>query len=287
MNTLITRAVRISDKHSFINEKKTLTTALVQNGYNPNAIRRAFKQQSVSQKPLDKEKSTDNVKNKAFLPYVHQVTDKIGRILKKHDIHPVYSPHKKLQASLNSVKDHIPLMVSGVYEVPCECGKVYIGQTGRTIRTRIIEHMAHCRKGDSNNSALAKHAQENISNPGHQIQFENTRVLNSNTNFLPRYIREAVEIRKNDNNFNGGDGFKLSASWGPTLARTKSAIEKQQSESDRQTIVTPSPAPSTPHTQQAMWPISSSTAGTHGMKTRAQTRSKAGISSVFGQCGSQ
>lgn len=33
-----------------------------------------------------------------------------------------------------------PLSTPGVYKVPCICGKVYIGETGRSVNTRLKEH---------------------------------------------------------------------------------------------------------------------------------------------------
>jgi hypothetical protein len=42
---------------------------------------------------------------------------------------------------LRLMKDNLGLEVAGIYCVPCECGKVYVGQTGRSIETRCKEHI--------------------------------------------------------------------------------------------------------------------------------------------------
>jgi hypothetical protein len=39
----------------------------------------------------------------------------------------------KLSSLLRPVKDHLGLRTPGVYRIPCECGRVYIGQTGRSV----------------------------------------------------------------------------------------------------------------------------------------------------------
>jgi hypothetical protein len=62
------------------------------------------------------------------------------------------------------------LKIPDVYDVPCECGKTYIGQTNRTIETRHKEHMQHLRLGQPNKSAVPQHALET----GHRVEFNNT-----------------------------------------------------------------------------------------------------------------
>jgi len=35
----------------------------------------------------------------------------------------------------HSVNDFLGMNILGAYSIPCECGQVYVGQTGRTIAT--------------------------------------------------------------------------------------------------------------------------------------------------------
>jgi hypothetical protein len=46
---------------------------------------------------------------------------------------------------LRPVKDDLGLKVLGVYRIPCECGDVYVGQTGRSMEARCKEHMRQIR----------------------------------------------------------------------------------------------------------------------------------------------
>ena len=47
------------------------------------------------------------------------------------------------QNMVNSLKDPIkPGSHKGVYSIPCSCGKVYIGETRRSIEVRCKEHYA-------------------------------------------------------------------------------------------------------------------------------------------------
>ena len=61
----------------------------------------------------------------------------------------------------------------GVYRIPCTCGKVYIGETGRNLKVRQKVHKDCCLKCQSDKSALAKHALEN----DHPIKWDDSELL--------------------------------------------------------------------------------------------------------------
>ena len=45
-----------------------------------------------------------------------------------------------------------------VYKIPCECGKVYIGETGRCLREQIEEYAWDIRLSRTQTSAVSEHA---------------------------------------------------------------------------------------------------------------------------------
>jgi hypothetical protein len=65
-------------------------------------------------------------------------------------------PHMNLSSLLRPVKDHRGLRTSGVYRIPCECGRVYIGQTGRSVDIGLKEHQWHIRLEHPDNSAVVE-----------------------------------------------------------------------------------------------------------------------------------
>ena len=44
-----------------------------------------------------------------------------------------------------------------VYEIPCDCDAVYIGETGRSLKTRKFEHFEAVKRMDVTKSTLCQH----------------------------------------------------------------------------------------------------------------------------------
>jgi hypothetical protein len=104
-----------------------------------------------------------------------------SRVLTRH-IKSVGLPHMKLSSLLHPVKDHLGLRTPGVYRIPYECGRVYIGQTGRSVDIRSKEI--------PENSAVAEHSIDF----GHRIRSYNSSILATKTRYMDRFDREAIEI---------------------------------------------------------------------------------------------
>ncbi|XP_020298905.1 uncharacterized protein LOC109863122, partial [Pseudomyrmex gracilis] len=131
INSLIYRAFTICDKDSIQNELKKLKNTLQINGYTLQQINEVIKKHqnkpsTTTQKTPAPEQTTNLKKGTTYLPYIKSVTDKIGRILNKHNIQTVYKPTNKIGQILNNPKDKRPLLdTPGVYKIPCSYGKVY------------------------------------------------------------------------------------------------------------------------------------------------------------------
>ena len=61
------------------------------------------------------------------------------QMLAKHSIKSVGLLPRKISSLLLPVKDDLGLRTPRVYSLLCECGQVYIGQTDRSIETRMKE----------------------------------------------------------------------------------------------------------------------------------------------------
>ena len=94
------------------------------------------------------------------LPYVSGISDAIKQILLSAKVKVYFKPNCTLRQLLVQVKDPTPMMqTSGVvYSIPCRsCSKVYVGQTGRQLQTRINEHKASIKHAKTSESAVAEH----------------------------------------------------------------------------------------------------------------------------------
>ncbi|XP_022110786.1 uncharacterized protein LOC110990212 [Acanthaster planci] len=83
------------------------------------------------------------------IAFLGNTSHRIQSILLHHGIKVFHTTSNKIQATLQSHKDkQDPKTKPGVYRIPCERGKVYIGETGRDLTTRLNEHRAHERRGN-------------------------------------------------------------------------------------------------------------------------------------------
>jgi hypothetical protein len=81
-------------------------------------------------------KTDDKPASTAYIPYTHTF-GRLSIMLAEHNIKSVAVPRKKIFSHLPPVKDALGLRTPGIYSIPCECGKVYIGQSGRSVQLRI------------------------------------------------------------------------------------------------------------------------------------------------------
>ena len=109
LNTLFTRALRVSDNDHLDSEREHLRNVFLSNGYNLAQINKALERatKTLENKPKDASKERKVGDHKAFLPYIQGTTEKIAKHLKKKNIDSVFSPSNNIRKLLRSVKDHV------------------------------------------------------------------------------------------------------------------------------------------------------------------------------------
>nr|XP_054760972.1 uncharacterized protein LOC129267271 [Lytechinus pictus] len=151
-----------------------------------------------------------------ILPYLGPTSHKLQRIFRAAKIEVGHRSSHKLHAALYTHKDVKPSASRpGVYRIACSCGKVYIGETGRNLTTRLKEHQNSYNKWECEKSAIAKHANQ----LQHKILWEDAKLLTSIKHWHTRRVREAIEITQHDT-VPQDSGLLINNIWNPLLNKT-------------------------------------------------------------------
>ena len=177
----------------------------------------------------------------AVIPYVSGVSERIRKGCEKYNFKVVFKSGPTLCSLLTKVKDPLPKEKPAgvVYQIPCQCGKVYVGETQRCLETRVKEYKDACNKGDTGKSAIAEHQWDQK----HQVNWEGTRVLDRASRPVQLRVKEALYIHKTptNNRLNHDEGYKLSGCWIVTVKKLGGGVSSSHTSANHVSAWTSAP----------------------------------------------
>ena len=186
-------------------ELKHARETLVSNGYPKTLISKITKTQTDKNTPSPEElvrtffeqvDPSEPCTGYATLPYIKGITEPLSRTLRKHNIKVYNKPLRTLQREFPSAKHKPPIeeQTNVVYKIPCkDCSWSYIGETGRSLKTRKSEHVRNV-KQHKDGSNIAKHSWDH----DHIINFDNGKVIDKGK-FRSRLTLESWHTAKDKN----------------------------------------------------------------------------------------
>ena len=204
---------------------------LRQNGY-PDAFIRSSAQPQPTQDLDDQEmeRRDDGVQRPplVMLPYVAGISEDVRRVCRRFGLKVIFKSGRSLRSVLTKVKDTLPAEKQSkvVYQIPCSCGRAYIGETTRRLETRMKEHQDACCRGMVEKSAVAEHAWEHH----HPIEWEGTRVIDRAGRSKEFQLTEALHIQTATGELLNRDiGLEVPGCWLATQKRRQGVVDRGQS----------------------------------------------------------
>jgi len=167
-------------------EKKHLSSVFVSNGYPSYFVQKLTR----TRKAAPRVEPETEFKSNAVLPYIKGVSEPLRRYLQQQGIRAVFKSETTLRSHLVRPKDTVdPAKQDGVVcRIPCECGKVYICETGRSMQERVKEHDRDIRLARTQTSAVSEHANKT----GHHLLWNEVKFIDRDSHWYARRVKEAI-----------------------------------------------------------------------------------------------
>ena len=179
-------------------------------------------------RPHTRNTDCDRAKGHVTIPYIGSVTESIYRLIRKTDV----TAHGKPHTTINSIlvapkdKDHPQDKCGVVYQLTCQdCEASYIGEMERTLKQRLKEHQ-------KDSSPVGHHMGYNKN----KVDSQNIRIVNRDSRWFQRGVREAIQIRSRSPVLNRDRGRHNLPSFYNTIVRSRdtrvtTAVSRDQNQS--------------------------------------------------------
>ena len=122
-----------------------------------------------------------------------KVKKNLNNSLQQQGVRAVFKSETTRRSQLIQPKDAVDLAKQDgiAYKIPCECGKVYIGETGRPVQDRIKVHDRDIRLARTETSAVSEHAH----NTGHKLLWNEVKFIDRDPYYYTGRVQDAIHIR--------------------------------------------------------------------------------------------
>ena len=127
-------------------------------------------------------------------PYFKGLTERIQKICSPYDIRTVFTSGSTLRRYLFQVKPPMEfnMIKNCVYSIPCSCGKIYKGKTGRLLKVRLEEHQTAVVWGEIEKSGMVDHIWKEKEN--HQLLWNKVEMIDRAEHWRIRRLKESAHI---------------------------------------------------------------------------------------------
>jgi hypothetical protein len=200
---LADRAIGLSDPEYRERAIKKAKNALKLNSYPETLINKIFKDRihkfynCTNSSPNHNKKKTTPKSQFISLPFINNLSQPFQSYFKNHNITVCHKGYNLLSKNFSTLKSKTPKNKKSniIYQIPCnDCDGVYIGQTSQYLENRLKSH----KYDKKNKTALTNHEHTKK----HTFNYNNTKILKTESQTKKREFLEMVEIHKQKNAIN-------------------------------------------------------------------------------------
>ncbi|XP_037034404.1 uncharacterized protein LOC119073200 [Bradysia coprophila] len=131
------------------------------------------------------------------IPYTKGLFEKLKSACKKEIILVGKSDNCVKKSIFSRIKDKTPILQQSnlVYQVTCECGVKYIGETLQLLQSRLKQHKCGIKKKDEAYSSLVQH----VLRTNHKPLWDDVKILQKEKVTNRREVLETIHIKKTAN----------------------------------------------------------------------------------------
>ena len=190
MRGMRNRGLQVCDDTSRPAEMQHLEEVFTANGFPEQLVKKTL---SRLPRYIEEDNQPEERPTILYTPYICGTSEKLEKACAPLGVKTVFKPQRTMRQLLVQVKERIPPENQRVvYELPCkDCEVKYIGETKRSLKTRMTKHKyAVCRGDERNGIAVHVHQLQ------HSIDWESARVWMTARRYWNRRTLEAIQIRR-------------------------------------------------------------------------------------------